>query len=388
MCVKLKKLTPEVVRDKIVVIRVDFNVPVKSGSIVDNTRIMAALPTFQFLLENKVKRIHVLTHLGRPNGQVVDDLSTNILASELERLLGETVEFQKDFTVGSERIQMHENVRFWAGNKDNSPEFLKKLSHLGGEVFVMDAFAVAHREEASITGLPSFLPAYPGLLVTKEVDALSPFMIEETMSGLCIVMGGAKLKTKIPVLTHFAQFAEHMFLGGALANTFRMAQGYEIGKSFYEEEYIDTAREIFDIAKEHNTHIHLPIDVVCAEDEESSQVEVFDVEKVSQSMSIFDIGPKAIRQFCEGLRNARSILWNGPVGMIEKPAFEEGTRAILTCIAEQKSAKTVLGGGDTLKALHAFGVSESRFSHVSTGGGAMLEFLEGKDLPGITPLLA
>ena len=383
---KIPLLTPGAVRGKVVAVRVDFNVPVKDGVVLENTRIVESIPTLKFLLKHQAKRVHIFSHLGRPKGKKVSSLSLRLVVSELESLLKSKVEFRGDYTAGTARVQIHENVRFHEGERNNDPGFIQKLLGCGAEVFVNDGFAVSHRPHASVVGMASFLPSYPGFLLQKEIDALSPFLKKERVPGLAIVVGGAKIDTKVDVLKYFAGTAENILIGGAIASTFLAAEGFDVGESFYQEDKLDIAREILGIADKNNTGVHLPVDVVCAENMNDVESVKLPVEDVMGNMRIFDIGPHSIASYKEILCHAQTIIWNGPMGIYEKKCFESGTREILKVITSQKSAKTVLGGGDTLEALKKFGVEKNAFTHVSTGGGAMLEFLEGKELPGIEVL--
>lgn len=379
-----KKLSPAIIKDKNIVIRVDFNVPIANGEVAEKTRIVTAIPTLKYLLENGAKQIHILSHLGRPKGAPEEKYSLKVVLPHLEKYLGESIEFRSDMTAGESQIQLHENVRFYPGEKTNDPEFIQQiLKSLKPDIFINDGFAVSHRAHASVVGLGSFLPSYAGLLLQKEIEALSPFLQNEKVPGLTIVIGGAKMETKVPVLKHFSKTAENIIVGGALANTFLVAQGFDVAESLYESEAIETAREILKTAENNGTGFHVPLDVVCADNPDAEETIIIPVEDVAGSMKIFDIGPKTVSSYKEILSHSQTIVWNGPVGFFEKDAFASGTREILKTIAAQKSAKTVLGGGDTLEALNKFGVEASAFSHVSTGGGAMLEFLEGKELPGI-----
>lgn len=381
---KLKTLTPDVVKGKIVIIRVDFNVPIQDGKITEETRIRTAVPTIKFCLESGAKRIHIFSHLGRPKGKPADKYSLKVVVPSLEKYLDETVEFRTDFTIGHNQVQLHENVRFHVGEKSNDPDFIQEMmKDIKPDVFINDGFAVSHRAHASIIGLGSFLPSYPGFLVQKEIEALSPYLQTEKMEGLTIVIGGAKMETKVPVLKHFAKTATNIIVGGALANTFLVAQGFGVAKSLYEKEVIDTARAILNEAEKNKTGFHGPVDVICGEAPDSTETIDIPVEDVIGDMKIFDIGQQTIKSYQEIIRHSKVIIWNGPVGFFEKDPFANGTREILKSIAAQKSAKTILGGGDTLEAISKFGVDTSAFSHISTGGGAMLKLLEGGELPGI-----
>ncbi|HEY5714355.1 MAG TPA: phosphoglycerate kinase [Candidatus Gracilibacteria bacterium] len=384
---KIRTLSPKAIKDKAVIIRVDYNVPIKNGSIGETTRIEETIPTLKYLLKNGAKRIHILSHLGRPKGQKNPDLSLNIVTPVLEKLLGEKVEFRTTYTPGEGRIQLHENVRFFEGETKNDPEFVQKLLKIKGDIFVNDAFGVCHRAQASVVGLPIFLPSFAGFLLEKEMEHLSPFLSSEKMSGLTVIVGGAKIETKVNVLKHFSRTAENIIIGGALANTFLAAQGFDVGQSFYEEEEIGTAREVLDMAEKNKTGIHLPIDVIVAENIEDTQTLDMPIEDVMGALKIFDTGRRSIASYAEIIQHSKTIIWNGPMGCFEYDAFENGTKEVLRMVSAHKKARTILGGGDTLKALKKFNIDKSSFTHVSTGGGAMLEFLEGKDLPGIEALM-
>lgn len=379
---------PEAVRDKTIVVRVDFNVPLKNGVVVDNTRIVETIPTLEFLIENGAKRIHILTHIGRPKGEHREDLSTQHIREELQKCLGHTVEFRPDLTASTSPIQLHENTRFWAGEKNNDPEFSQLLyDNLAPDVFVNDGFSVSHRAHGSVVGLADFVPCFAGFLLEKEIQELSPFLTDEKMPGLTVVISGIKMETKIPVLEHFAKIADNVILGGGIANTFLVAQGYTVGNSVYQEEYVKNARRILKIANQNKTGMHIPIDVVCADSINAQEAVTLPADEGLVNLSIFDIGQRTIYSYCEILHYAKTIVWNGPVGVMENPIFAKGTYGVLECIRNQKDAKTIIGGGDTLKALKKWNVPKSEFSHVSTGGGSMLEFLQGLSLPGIEIVL-
>ncbi len=381
---KIKTLAPDVVKDKIVLIRMDYNVPLKEGKVVENTRIVESLPTIQYLLDNGAKQVHILTHLGRPKGQVVPELSAKFLVPELEKQLGESVEFRPEYTAGEARIQLHENVRFRPEEKTNEPNFPQEIiDGIKPDVFILEGFAVAHRPQASVIGFSGHVPCYAGFGIEKEIKHLSPFLTEEKIPGLTVVVGGVKMETKVAVLKHFAKVAENIVIGGALCNTFLVAQGYEVGASLYEDAELDRAREVLEIADAHGTAIHNPVDVICADDLDSLEAMPIPIEDVMDDMKILDIGPHAVVSFQQIIAHSKVIIWNGPVGLFEKDLFANGTKGIAEAIAQNKDAETILGGGDTLGALKKFNLAKSEFTHVSTGGGAMLEFLEGKELPGI-----
>ncbi len=384
--ISIKPLTPELVKDKVVVVRVDFNVPIKDGKITDDSRIILAMPTLQYLVQNGAKQVHILTHLGRPKGNIVPELSTKILVPIVTKLLGEQVYFRSDFTAIDDKIVLHENTRFWKGEKSNDPNFAKQIRDgLEADLFVLDGFSVAHRAHASVVGLAEVgVETCAGRLIESEIKHLSPFLSTNKIKGLSVVVGGAKMKTKVVVLKHFAKTAENILIGGALANTFLAAQGYDIGESLFEEEEIETAREVLKLAEEYKTSIHLPIDVQVASDPDPDSDSVYvPIEDVSGDMKIFDLGPHSISSFSEVISHSQSVIWNGPVGFFEKKPFDTGTIAVAQSITKNKMSKSIVGGGDTVAALKTLGFSVEQFTHVSTGGGAMLEFLEGKELPGI-----
>ena len=382
--ISIKPLTPELVKDKIVVVRVDFNVPIKNGKIMEDSRIVLAMPTLQFLVQNGAKRVHILTHLGRPKGKIVPELSTKVLIPTIEKLLGEQVSFRQDFTAIETRVQLHENTRFWKGEKINDPNFAKQIRDgLGAELFVLDGFSVSHRAHASVVGLAEAgVETCAGRLLETEIQQLSPFLSDMKIKGLSLVVGGAKMKTKVVILKHFAKTADNILIGGALANTFLAAQGHDVGESLFEEAELDTARQVLELSGEYKTGIHLPIDVQVASDPDSESVYV-PIEDVTGDMKIFDLGPHSIASFCEVIKHSHTVIWNGPVGFFEKPPFDTGTTAVASAIAKNEETKSIIGGGDTVAALKTLGFSVEQFTHVSTGGGAMLEFLEGKELPGV-----
>lgn len=385
----LKTLTPELVKNKVVVVRTDFNVPLKNGKIMEDSRILLAMPTLQFLVQNGAKRVHILTHMGRPKGEIVPELSTKILIPAIEKLLGEQVRFCSDFTARTERVQLHENTRFWKGEKTNDPNFAKQIRDgLEADLFVLDGFSVAHRAHASVVGLAEAgVETCAGRLLESEIQNLSPFLSHSKIPGLTVVVGGAKMETKVAVLKHFVKTAENIIVGGALANTFLVAEGYDVGESLFEQEEVETAQTVLEMAEEYKTGFHLPVDVQVASspDSDSSYIPI---EDVTGDMKIFDMGPRSIASFSEIIKHSKTIMWNGPVGFFEKKPFDTGTRSLATSIANNTEAKTILGGGDTVAAIKSFGFNLEQFTHVSTGGGAMLEFLEGKELPGVKIVMA
>ncbi|MCB9809612.1 phosphoglycerate kinase [Candidatus Peribacteria bacterium] len=370
-----------------VVVRVDMNVPLEGGHITDPTRVLESLPTLQTLLNDEPRQLHILTHIGRPKGRRVPELSTRVLLPLLEEHLGVKVAFREDLTASDAPVQLHENLRFFAGEESNDPAFRAQLRGLSPEKYVNDAFATSHRAHASMVGFHGQVPCYAGLLVLKEVRALSPYVIPEKriIPGLTVVLGGAKMETKIPVLRQFTGVAEQMLIGGAVANTFLAAQGYDPGSSLYEAEMTDDAMEILLQAEQSGTGVHLPVDVRCADGLESPLVLDAPVEDVMGSMQMLDIGPHTIASFREIIAHSSAIICNGTMGVNTHPRFAAGTREIFTAIAKN-SGTTLIGGGDSLEALQREDIDPQQFSHVCTGGGAMLEYLSGKPMPGLQGL--
>lgn len=382
-------------KGKRVLLRADLNLPVKEGRIQDDTRLQALLPSLQLLL-GKGAKIVIMTHFGRPKGKAVEALRVDIIAEALSEALGKAV-LKLDECIGAEvekavaamqesELVLLENTRFYPGEKENDAEFAQSLAALA-DVFVNDAFGAIHRAHASTLGVTEHLPSYAGLLLEKEVNALSG-LLSSPKKPVCLLVGGAKIDTKIGILQRFLEIADHFLIGGALANTFLAAEGYEVGTSLYQEDKLEVARDFLLSAEVKREEVYLPTDVIVA-DKISASAQRLDVklEGVGSDMKILDIGKLTIENFISVIQNAGTIIWNGPMGLYEFPAFAEGTRAIAQAVAES-SAETVVGGGDSIDAIKHFGFSAEQFSHISTGGGAMLEFLEGKELPGLKPLLA
>jgi phosphoglycerate kinase len=372
-----------------VLVREDLNVPLKDGAIADDTRLRAALPTIANLSERRA-RVIVMSHLGRPKGKPAPELSLRPVAERLGSLLERPVAFAED-CVGEPAATaagglqdgdflLLENVRFHPGDEANDPEFARQLAALG-EIYVNDAFAASHRAHASVVGIAKLLPAYAGDLMLAELQALHR-ALDEPRRPLTAIVGGAKVSTKAGVLRFLLPKVESLIIGGAMANTFFKAQGMEVGASFVEEEAVDEAREV---ARLGGDRVVLPVDALCALKMEPGQkTRVFPVDRVEPGWRILDIGPQTRQLFAERLRGAGTIVWNGPVGVFEIPEFSEGTRAVAEAVAAS-SAFSLVGGGDTAAAVEQMGLKE-RFSHVSTGGGATLEYLEGKELPGVAVL--
>ena len=378
---------------KVVAIRADLNVPTdEDGNVTDDSRIVAAIPTLEYVAGAGAK-VLLLAHFKRPRGEPNPAMSLRALVKPLARKLGRHVEFAED-CVGSpvrkalDRIEfgdivLAENVRFHAGETTNDPEFTRELA-AAANIFVNDAFGAAHRAHASVVGLAGLLPAYPGFLLQKEIEALSA-KLESPTRPLMAVVGGAKISTKLGVLRSLLGRVDSLLLGGGMANTFLMALGLDMGSSLVEADLLDDAREIQQLAREKDVEIVLPPDGVMASDlSENQLVETHPVTEVPSGWSMLDIGPDSVKLFSEHLAGAGTIVWNGPMGMAEKPAFAEGTRGVAEAVS-RSAAYTIVGGGDSVAALKQLDLLDA-VDHVSTGGGASLELLEGKILPGIAAL--
>ncbi|HYM66409.1 MAG TPA: phosphoglycerate kinase [Patescibacteria group bacterium] len=371
-----------------VLVREDFNVPMAKGVITDDARVRAALPTLQHLAERGA-RVIVMSHLGRPKG-FDPQLSLRPVAGRLGELLGAEVDFATD-CVGDparaavDRLQpghvlLLENVRFHSEDLSNDADFAQRLAGLG-EIFVNDAFGSSHRAHASVVGVAAYLPAYAGELMEAELAALHR-ALDQPRRPMAAVVGGAKVSTKVGVLTHLLEKVDSLIIGGAMANTFFKAHGWPTGAGLVEDSALTVAAEVQSRA---GKKLVLPVDLVCAQKMEAGQtVRVMDADAVEPGWMALDIGPKSVALFAERLKGASTVVWNGPLGVTEIPEFVAGTKAVGEIIAAS-GAFSLVGGGDTVAAVDALGLS-SRFSHVSTGGGATLEYLEGKELPGIAIL--
>lgn len=385
----LRTLQSTDISGKRVLMRADFNVPLKDGAITDDTRIRAALESIRYVLGQGCPLI-LMSHLGRPKGQRLPEASLAPVADRLASLLGVPVTMAPD-TIGDEverlaadlapgSILMLENVRFHTGETKNDADFAAALARLG-DVFVNDAFGTAHRAHASTEGVAHLLPSCAGFLIEREISFFQP-ILDDPRKPLVAVIGGAKVSSKIAVLESLLPNCASMIIGGGMAYTFLKAQGHAVGKSLVEEEYLGTAADFLSAAGKRGTTVVLPTDhVVAAEfsaDAEAEQVSTVDIPDDRMAL---DIGPETTRRCVEALTGAATIVWNGPMGVFEFDRFATGTRAVAEAIAAS-GAITVVGGGDSVAAANQFGIAD-RLSHVSTGGGASLEFLEGKQLPGI-----
>ncbi len=379
------------VAGKKVLVRCDFNVPIDSqtGKITDNRRIRAAIPTIQYLLDNNAKVI-LCSHLGRPKGEVNPKYSLKPVAEELSKLLGKEVKLAKDVigpdaekltsNMKNQDVVLLENVRFHKEEEKNDPEFAKKLASFA-EIYVNDAFGTAHRAHSSTAGVADYLPAVSGFLIEKELEFLGK-ALENPERPFVAILGGAKVSDKIGVIENLLEKVDTLIIGGGMAYTFYKALGHDIGTSICEEDKIDLAKTILEKAKQKNVKLLLPLDNhVSSEYSNDGEDKFVDKEEIPDGFMGLDIGPRTIEAFKESIKTAKTVLWNGPLGVTEFPKFAEGTRAIANALA-QSQAVTIIGGGDSAAAIEKMGLAD-KMTHISTGGGASLEFLEGKVLPGI-----
>ncbi|MEJ9228548.1 phosphoglycerate kinase [Peribacillus butanolivorans] len=380
-------------KGKRVFCRVDFNVPMQDGKISDDTRIKAALPTISYLTEQGAKVI-LASHLGRPKGQVVEDLRLAPVAERLSELSGKDVQKAEEAygesvqsiidNMGNGEILLLENVRFYPGEEKNDPELAKSFAALA-DVYVNDAFGAAHRAHASTEGIAHHLPAVAGLLMEKELAVLGKALSNPERPFTAII-GGAKVKDKIGVIENLLENVDHLIIGGGLGYTFIKAQGHEIGNSLLEEDKIELAKSFIESAKEKGVQLHLPIDaVVAAEFSPDAEAQNVDIDAIPNDKMALDIGPKTSELFADVIKGSKLVIWNGPMGVFEFDKFANGTRTVAEALAEAKDTYSIVGGGDSAAAAEKFGLAE-KMSHISTGGGASLEFMEGKELPGVVAL--
>jgi phosphoglycerate kinase len=381
-------LTDLDIHQKRILIREDLNVPIEDGKVTSDARLLAALPTLQHCLQQQAC-VLVMSHLGRPTeGEYDPQYSLQPVATRLSELLKHPVRFEKTWLDGVDvkpgEIVLLENVRFNVGEKKDDPALAKKMAALC-DVFVMDAFATAHRAEASTCGVSQFAPtACAGPLLTKELSALAS-VLKHPKRPLTAIVGGSKVSTKLMVLESLLNTVDHLIVGGGIANTFIAASGYSVGKSLYEAELVPQAKQLLELAKSRGITIPIPVDVVTATSFAKDATPIHrSIDAVGADEMILDIGPKTAQLFAESAQQAGTILWNGPVGVFEWDAFGQGTHTLATAIVNSK-AFSVAGGGDTLAAIDKYGIAD-RVSYISTGGGAFLEFIEGKPLPAIVAL--
>ena len=383
------------VKGKKVLCRCDFNVPQDkaTGAITDDKRIVAALPTLKYLLEQGAAVI-ACSHLGKPKGEWKESLTLAPVAERLSQLLGQEVIFAKDI-IGEDarakaaalqpgQIMLLENLRFDKGEEKNDPEFAKALASLA-DVYVSDAFGTVHRAHASTAGVAAYLPAVSGFLIQKELEIMGG-ALANPKRPLVAILGGAKVSSKIGVINNLLDIADTIIIGGGMAYTFIKAMGGSVGTSLLEEDRLDYCREMMDKAKAKGVKFLLPVDTLCAaEFSADAKPELVDTMAIPADRMGMDIGPKTIQQFSDAVKDAGTVIWNGPMGVFEFPAFAEGTRALAKALADT-NAITIVGGGDSAAAVAQLGYAD-KMTHIATGGGASLEFLEGKELPGVACLL-
>jgi len=377
------------VTEKKVLVRVDFNVPIKDGKVGDDTRIQAALPTLHYLLDHQATLI-LCSHLGRPKGEVKQEFSLKPVADHLSLVLGQPVKFVTDCIgpIAEQAVEelspgdilLLENTRFHTGEKKNDPAMAKQLADLA-DLYVNDAFGSAHRAHASTEGVAQYLPSVAGYLMEKEIIYLGKAIADPARPFIAI-LGGAKISDKIGVIRNLLDKTDQIMIGGGMANTFFKAHGYPVGDSLVEDDSLDIARELIELA---DHRLRLPVDVVIGDKfEADAELLVMSMGPIPDGWRILDIGPETVKTFGKPISEARTIVWNGPMGVFEFPRFAEGTIGLAKAVA-RSNATSIIGGGDSVAAVKQAGLAD-KITHISTGGGASLEMLEGKVLPGMAAL--
>lgn len=380
------------VKGQRVFVRVDFNVPMADGAITDETRIRAAIPTIEYLVEQGAKVI-LASHLGRPKGEVKEDVRLTAVGIRLAELMGKPVT-KLDESIGQAveeavanmqdgDILLLENVRFHAGEEKNDPTLAQQFAQLA-DIYVNDAFGAAHRAHASTEGIAKHIPAVSGFLMQKELDVLGK-ALSNPEHPFTAIIGGAKVKDKIGVIESLLEKVDHLIIGGGLSFTFIKAQGHDIGKSLLEEDKIELAKSFIEKAKAKGVQLHMPVDAVVANEfSQDAETQIVDVDAIPADWMGLDIGPKTAANYAEVIKNSKLIIWNGPMGVFEMDKFANGTKTVADAMATT-AGYTVIGGGDSAAAVEKFEVAD-KMDHISTGGGASLELMEGKELPGIVAL--
>ncbi|RPJ95750.1 phosphoglycerate kinase [Rummeliibacillus sp. TYF005] len=380
------------VKGKRVFVRVDFNVPMENGHITDDTRIVAALPTITYLVEQGAKVI-LASHLGRPKGDIKEELRLTAVGEKLSELMGKPVQ-KLDESIGEAveaavskmadgDIVLLENVRFHKGEEKNDPALAQHFAKLA-DLYVNDAFGTAHRAHATTAGIANYLPAVSGFLLEKEIAVLGKALSNPERPFTAII-GGAKVKDKINVIENLLDKVDHLIIGGGLSYTFTKAQGYDIGQSLLEEDKIELAKSFIKKAAEKGVQLHMPVDAVVANEfSKDADTKIVDIDRIPSDWMGLDIGPKTVAEYAKVINNSKLIIWNGPMGVFEMDAFANGTKGVAEAMATTEGY-TIIGGGDSAAAVEKFQVAD-QMNHISTGGGASLEFMEGKELPGIVAL--
>ncbi|WP_394234624.1 phosphoglycerate kinase [Niallia oryzisoli] len=380
-------------KGKRVFCRVDFNVPMQDGQITDETRIRAALPTIQYLQEQGAKVI-LASHLGRPKGQVVEEMRLTPVAKRLSELLSKDVKKADEAYGDSVKsliadmnegdVLLLENVRFYPGEEKNDAELAKAFAELA-DIYVNDAFGAAHRAHASTEGIAHHIPAVSGFLMDKELEVIGKALSNPERPFTAII-GGAKVKDKIGVIDNLLEKVDNLIIGGGLAYTFVKAQGHEVGKSLLEADKIDLAKSFMEKAKEKGVNFYMPVDAVIADKfGADANTQIVAIEEIPADWEALDIGPKTAELYRDVIKKSKLVIWNGPMGVFEIDKFANGTKAVAEALAESKDTYSIIGGGDSAAAVEKFNLAD-QMSHISTGGGASLEFMEGKELPGVTAL--